>query len=134
MKMEELSLIPVLTHCSKYRMPELRAFLKGESCEQYKPLTSTEGSLFGLSIGIILLLILVSLALWIWAVVWLVMYYKSMPQWAVIVCVLCLLLLPGPGPIVTLIIVGVTRHTKHSSSSSSPSKFGFSKSHETGYW
>ena len=68
--------------------------------------------ILGFSIGIFILMFLISLGIWIWAVVVLVKYWKELPSWAQVLGVIGVLpILPG-GPILTLIAVYIGKGQK----------------------
>jgi len=69
------------------------------------------GVISGLIIGIVLLF---SLALWIWAIVILVKYWKVLPQWAKVVGIIGLLPMVPLGPIVTIVVVYIGKESGHS--------------------
>jgi hypothetical protein len=89
------------------------AYLKGQSFEgyQYKEHNSnktvTTFDAFG-GLAIFLVLLVINLIIWIWALIVTIQYFKVIPQWAQIVSVLGLVC-PAIGPVVTLIVVYVSK-------------------------
>jgi len=80
----------------------IKAYLSNQHIENY---TSGDNTILGFSIGIFLLLLLITFAIWIWAVVILVKYWNKLPDWAKVLGLIGVLpVLPG-GPIMTLIVV-----------------------------
>jgi len=66
-----------------------------------------------LGIGVIIALILVNLALWIYGLMLLLKHKDTMPTWAVIIAILGLIGFFIPmGPLGTIIVVLVTKNTK----------------------
>lgn len=88
-----------------YLLHQYKKFKEEE--EKYEQLTG--GSMFGLAAGVFLIVILISLAIWIAALVLLIQNGKRMPTWAVVVGIIFLLFpLPG-GALVTLILALAVR-------------------------
>jgi hypothetical protein len=86
----------------------IHAKLKGETIEGYTDSGDTT-MVLGLSLVPFLVILLVSFAIWIWALVVTIKYWKQLPEWAQVISVLGLLpIIPG-GPIVTLVVVYVTK-------------------------
>ena len=68
--------------------------------------------ILGLSGAILILAIVISFVIFIWALIVLIKYGKDMPQWALVVGIIFFFL--PPGPIVTLILVYATKGKKSS--------------------
>jgi len=66
----------------------------------------------GISTSIVVVALLINLALWIWALVITIKYWKMLPEWAQIFAVLGLLPVLPFGPIVTLVVVYVGKAAK----------------------
>ena len=84
---------------------------RGQTVEGYedKPLDPDEKTIMGVGVGVFLVLLMLFIALYIWAVILLVHHGKTMPTWAFVLSI-CLLLLFGP--LFPIIIVYVTKDTK----------------------
>lgn len=88
----------------------IEAYFKGLPVEGFN---SNGGTIMGLGVAAFLILFLIGLSVWIWAIVSLVKYWKVLPDWAKIIGLLALLpVLPIGGPIVTLIVVYVAKPKK----------------------
>ena len=83
----------------------IHAHLNGLSIEKYG---NDFSGILGLGIGTFILLFIISLAIWIWAVVVLIKYWSKMPLWAAIIGLLAIFTGVG-GPILTLILVYATK-------------------------
>jgi len=90
----------------------IKAYLTNQLIENYGDDNGDDngnntGSIMGFSIGIFIFILLASLAIWIWAVIVLVKYWKMLPDWGKVLGLIGVLpVLPG-GPIMTLIVVYV---------------------------
>lgn len=62
-------------------------------------------SYLGMSLAVFLTLYLITLAIWIWALVYLIQNFQNLQTWAKIVGILFLIPSIPFGPIVTLIVV-----------------------------
>lgn len=71
-------------------------------------------TILGLTGIFLLVAVAISLTIFLWALVVLIKYGGTMPTWALVVSIICLILVPGPGSIAALIIVYVTKGTKKS--------------------
>jgi|688.fasta_scaffold541253_2 hypothetical protein len=112
--------------------PVIHAYLKGQSVEGYSHLNHTNDSdadaavsagafaAFG-GIAIFLVLMAINMAIWIWALIWTMKYWKVLPGWAQALSVIGLLGVVG-GPIMTLIVVYIG---KNSNGAEKISKFKF---------
>ncbi len=83
--------------------------------QKYKDAASVKENLYGdddaSAFGIIFLIALViGAAIWIWALVVLIKYAKDIPTWALVVGIIFMVL--PPGPLVTLIVVYVSKSAK----------------------
>lgn len=65
------------------------------------------GGAFGI---VFLIALIIGTAIWIWALVVLIKYAKVIPTWALVVGIIFMVL--PPGPLVTLIVVYVTKSAK----------------------
>lgn len=103
-----------MLHICKENKELIGAYLKGQSVEGYtddddehhSTHISTFDAFGGLTVFLVILLI--NLLIWIWALIITIKYFKVLPQWAQIVSVLGLVC-PAVGPIVTLIVVYVAK-------------------------
>lgn len=95
----------------KYSFPNLvKAFAQHkQSKKEGFNETSTESRIMGISYGIFILLLVISAAMWITALVLLIKNINQMPTWAVIFAILFLLSFAG-GPIITIILTSVKKH------------------------
>ena len=112
--------------------PVINAYLKGQSVEGYSNLNDANDSdadaavsagafaAFG-GIAVFLVLMAINMAIWIWALVWTMKYWKVLPGWAQALSVIGLLGVVG-GPIMTLIVVYIG---KNSNGIENSSKFKF---------
>ena len=91
----------------------------GQSVEHYGSDNNTSGAIMGVSIGIFVAFLLLSLGLFIWAIVVLVKFGSVMPTWSLVVAIVMLLLFPFLGSIIAIILGYVTRRP------GSRAKFGF---------
>ena len=86
----------------------IHAKLKGETIEGYTDSGDT-AKILGLSVIPFLIVLLISLVIWIWALVATVKYWNQLPEWAKVISILGILpILPG-GPIVTLVVVYIAK-------------------------
>ena len=96
--------------------PVIHAYLKGQSVEGFSKtkddddednLESTGAfAAFG-GIAVFLVIMAINMAIWIWALIWTMKYWKVLPSWAQVLAVLGLLGFVGGGAIMTLIVVYV---------------------------
>jgi hypothetical protein len=110
--------------------PVIDAYLKGQSVEGFKNSdhhhhdddedSAVAFAAFG-GIGIFLFILAISMAIWIWALIWTMKYWKVLPGWAQALSVIGLLGFVG-GPIMTLIVVYIG---KNSNGGEKASKFKF---------
>ncbi len=85
----------------------IEAYFKRQSVECYGDGNST---IMGIGVAAFMIVFIIGLAIWIWAVVSLVKYWKVLPDWARIVGLISLFpILPIGGPIVTLIVVYIAK-------------------------
>ena len=86
----------------------IKAYINNQPIENYGDDT-TSNSIMGLTIGVFLFILLISLIIEIWAIVVLIKYWKNLPSWAQVLGIIGVLpFLPG-GPIITLIVVYVAK-------------------------
>ena len=90
---------------AKAHKDEIQAYIQGKSYEGYDDPMPDGGAEAGISIGVILVVIILSLGFWIWALVVTLKYFNVLPQWAQILAILGLVGVGGP--ILTLIAVYV---------------------------
>ena len=75
-------------------------------------ITKHATTIMGFSVGFFIFMFLISLGIWIWAIVLLLKYREKLPSWALVLGVIGLVpTLPG-GPILTLIAVYVCKYKK----------------------
>lgn len=111
--------------------PVIHAYLKGQSVEGFSKtkddddednLESTGAfAAFG-GIAVFLVIMAINMAIWIWALIWTMKYWKVLPSWAQVLAVLGLLGFVGGGAIMTLIVVYIG---KNSNGIENSSKFKF---------
>lgn len=102
--LEKYSMFNMLNEFQKHR-PLIHAYLKGESVEHY----DDDGSaLFGMSVGIFLLLLIVVVGIWIWALVTLIQNWAMLETWAKVLGVIGLFpAFTVGGPIMTLVVAHI---------------------------
>ena len=83
------------------------AHLKGESVEYYSGTDDNQVAGIGLTVFIVLLII--DIILWIWAIAITIIALKTLPEWAKVLAVLGLIPIIPFGPIVTLVVVYITK-------------------------
>jgi len=92
---------------------QIHAYLQNKTVEGYNsngPDNNTSIAYVG--VGVFITILVVSLIIWIWALVVTIKYWKVLPVWARFVAILGLIpIIPG-GPIVTLVVVYVAKETK----------------------
>ena len=93
----------------------INAYVKGHTIEG---MTSNDTQVLGMGVAAFLVIFLVSLAVWVWAIYVTVKYWKELPTWAQILAILGLIGFVF-GPIMTLIVVYIGK-------SSGASKYEFS--------
>lgn len=93
----------------KENKPEIDAYLRGQPIENY---SSGNKKILGLELGLFMILLLISMAIWVWAIVVLVKYWKKLPDWAKVVGVLGVIPSIPLGPVVTLIVVYISKQGK----------------------
>lgn len=85
--------------------PLIQAYLKNKSIEG---VDDDSSKVMGMKVAAFLVLLLVSMVVWIWALVSLFKYWVILPDWAKVVGLLSLLGVLG-GPVVTLIVVYISK-------------------------
>ena len=99
--------------------PIIHAYLKGHSVEGYTDSDDTDGNdpssagvfaAFG-GIAVFLIIMAINIAIWIWALIWTMKYWKVLPSWAQVLAVLGLLGFVGGGAIMTLIVVFIGKNS-----------------------
>jgi len=91
----------------------IHAYYAGKSIEGFNNDTriSIETSkILGLEIGVFVVVCIIAIIIWFVALATLIYYQNTMPVWAIVISWLCLLTGFG-GPIITLILVFVTKNT-----------------------
>ncbi len=84
--------------------PLIQAYLRNQHVEQYG---NDDTTIMGLGIGVFITFLLIQVALWIWAIIVLVKYWKFLPDWAKVLGIIGVLPIFFGGPILTLIVVYV---------------------------
>ncbi len=107
----EYNIFNVLSEFNKHRYI-LQAKMKGETIEGYSD-PGESGAFFTSILGI--LIIIIALVLWIWALVITVKYFNVLPIWAQILSILGLF--GFGGPVLTLIVVYIGKSMGPSKSS-----------------
>ena len=79
--------------------PLLTAYLQGKSIENFG-----DDAIMGMAAGTFLIIFLLSIIVWIWALVVLIKYWNALPVISKVLGVIGLLF-PVPGPLLTLIAV-----------------------------
>lgn len=83
----------------------IEAYFKNQSIEGYDEEAS---KIMGMSVVPFLILLIISLSIWIWAVFVLVKYWKILPDWAKIIGLIGVIpVFACGGPVMTLIVVYV---------------------------
>jgi hypothetical protein len=85
--------------------PLIESYFKNRSIEGYD---DEDTKIMGLGIFAFIVLLLVGLAIWIWALMSLMKYWQVLPDWAK---VLGLLSLIGGAPFITLIVVYIAKNS-----------------------
>lgn len=85
----------------------IKAYIKGETLEG---MDDNSTKVIGMSIATFLVIFLVSLVLWVWALYATVQYWKELPTWAQILAIIGLLGFVL-GPVMTLIVVYVGKQS-----------------------
>jgi hypothetical protein len=107
----EYNIFNVLSEFNKHRYI-LQAKMKGETIEGYSDVGDS-GAFFTSFLGI--LIIIIALVLWVWALVVTVKYFSVLPIWAQILSILGLV--GFGGPVLTLIVVYIGKSMGPSKSS-----------------
>ena len=68
-------------------------------------ITDDQARILGMSLAIFLALLLITLALWIWALVYLIKNFNNLQTWAKVIGILGLIPQTPLGPIITLVVV-----------------------------
>ena len=96
----------------------INAYIKNQSIEGYnmrdaQPADAAAGgAILGMTVGIFFLFFIISLALWIWAVILLVKNWNVIPDWAKVLGVLGVLpVIPG-GSIETILVVLLSKESR----------------------
>jgi hypothetical protein len=92
--------------------------LSGQTIEGYTN-DDNETVILGMSVGVFVVISLIILAFYIWAIILLIKFGSTMPVWAVIISIICLLWGPFGGILITVILVYATKGTKGTKSVSS---------------
>ena len=101
--------------------PLIEAYLKGHKVEG---LDSQNKKIMGLNVAIFLIFFVIHTIIWIWSLIALITFWKQLPVWAKVFGLLGIFGV-GIGPIITLIVVYVSKNNKTEDSSSSMRKFSF---------
>ena len=70
------------------------------------------GAAVGVASGVLAVVLIIGLAIWIWALVVTLKFWKVLPEWAKVIGVLGLLPVVPLGPVVTLIVVYIAKSSK----------------------
>jgi hypothetical protein len=90
---------------------KIESYINNQSVENYNnDINNNDNKIMNIPLGIFLFLLIISLGIWIWALIALMKYWKVLPEWARILGVFGLIF--GFGPF-TLIIVYVTKASKN---------------------
>lgn len=103
----------------------IEAYIRGDTVECYTDDDDSSGegkALFGFSIGLGLMILLTSLAIFVWAVVVTIKYWNQLPQWSKVLAIVGLVTGIG-GPVMTLIVVYVGKGEGKSMSATPAFKF-----------
>ena len=93
-------------HYSKHKNI-IDAYLKGESVEYYSE--TDDQQIAGVSLTVFIVLLIIDIILWIWAIIITIIAWKTLPEWAKVLAVLGLIPIIPFGPIVTLVVVYITK-------------------------
>ena len=92
---------------------EIHSHLQNKSVEHYiehyEDDDNVSRGIFGWSVGVFMVILLVNLALWIWALVITIKHWPVLPDWAKVICVLGLLPILPFGPVITLVTAYVAK-------------------------
>jgi len=92
---------------------KIENYLKSRRSENFglvRDDSNTDSTISGMSIGVFLILFATIVAIWIWAIVVLVKFWKVLPTWAQVVGLLGVIpVVPLVGPVATLIVVYATK-------------------------
>ena len=108
------SLASLLQEYSKNK-EMINAYLQNKTVEGYNDpdINNNNNTVAYVGVGVFIVILIVSLIIWIWALVVTIKYWKHLPVWARVLAILGLIpIIPG-GPIVTLVVVYVSKGTKH---------------------
>jgi len=93
------------------RKEQIDAYLQNKTVEGYDS-NPPENNVFYVSTGVFITIVIVSLIIWVWALVVTIKYWKYLPDWARVLAILGLIpVIPG-GPIVTLVVVYVSHGSR----------------------
>jgi hypothetical protein len=87
------------------------AYLSGKSIENYTDGSDSDGedgAVLGMAVGIFSVILIISLALWIWALVLTISRWDTLPDWGKVLCIWGLI--APPGPLMTLIVAYVAKN------------------------
>lgn len=108
----------IITMLSEFRdkKPLIEAYLKKKSVESYDGNGEGEDKvlLFGMTVGVALVFMVIILALWIWALIVTINYWNFLPTWAKVFAIIGLLTMQFGGPVMTLIVVYITKNSNKS--------------------
>ena len=103
----------------KTHKPAIEAHLKGHSIEGLNDDPNVPSWMAAWGVAFTLIIVVFSLALWIWALVMTIKYFSVVPVWAQVLAVLGLL--GFGGPILTLIVIYIGKDMNKKSSAMSSS-------------
>jgi hypothetical protein len=90
----------------KDNKPIIDAYISGSSIEGMHD----DMRFLGLTVGVFVTMFIISLLVWIWAIVVTMKYWKQLPSWAQILAVIGLLSGIG-GPLMTLVVVYIGKES-----------------------
>ena len=99
------SLYELMQHYTKHKNI-INAYLKGESIEYY---SGQDQQIGGVGLTVFIVLLIIDIILWIWAIAITIIAWKTLPEWAKVLAVLGLIPIIPFGPIVTLVVVYITK-------------------------
>lgn len=77
--------------------------------ENYDDESDSQKVIMGMSQGLFAIIVILSFAIWIWALVVLVIFWRHLPDWAKVVGILGLLPIVPGGSIITLVTVYIAK-------------------------
>ncbi len=99
----------------------IKAYMSNKHIENYDPtpapvdlnkVVNNATTILGFGIGMFIIMFLITLAIWIFAIVILVRYWKELPSWAQVLGVIGVLPILPVGPVLTIIAVYIGKSHK----------------------